>query len=267
MKMMVPVVNLADSYRVLISTSPPVPPPKPSSTNSFPRRSVSGSSNSLRSGSPRRAAAWPIVSTRTLPTGLGLLHPGLIVKVRVTIALMSRALHLDLLRRCNQVYGDSDAYDLVRQMCIDYMRNVDKDQIKAVIKAQQDQQINNALLAEGRFYSDLELTEKEIERMVMETSRAEFNQQLGWQESSTAGAEPSSSGARSSGSETQVDGGRERGLSDTVLSSMQIVLSMGFSYLQVIEAYNIFGDDVDSVVCYLLETGGSSSRRKGKAAE
>jgi len=45
-----------------------------------------------------------------------------------------------------------------------------------------------------------------------------------------------------------------------------MVLSMGFSYLQVIEAYSIFGDDVDSMVCYLLETG-SSSRRKGKATE
>ena len=58
-----------------------------------------------------------------------------------------------------------------------------------------------ALLAEGRFYSDLELTEKEIERMVIEASRAEyladdkFKQQPGRQESSTSGAEPSSSGA------------------------------------------------------------------------
>ena len=62
-------------------------------------------------------------------------------------------------------------------------------------------------------------------------------------------------------------------LSSSVLSSsMQIVLSMGFSYLQVIEAYSIFGDDVDSMVCYLLEMGGTSaspgsSRRKGKATE
>jgi hypothetical protein len=58
-----------------------------------------------------------------------------------------------------------------------------------------------ALLAEGRFYSDLELTEKEIERMVMEASRAEYladdsyKQQLGHRESSTSSAEPSSSGA------------------------------------------------------------------------
>ncbi|XP_031259873.1 OVARIAN TUMOR DOMAIN-containing deubiquitinating enzyme 6-like [Pistacia vera] len=151
--------------------------------------------------------------------------------------------------------------------------NVDKDQVKAAIKAQQDQQIDNALLAEGRFYSDLELTEKEIECMVMEVSRAEylandkFKQQLARKDSSTSGAEPSSSGARSSCSESKVDGGRESNIQDTVLSSgMQMVLSMGFSYLQVIEAYSIFGDDVDSMVCYLLETG-SSSRRKGKATE
>ena len=66
---------------------------------------------------------------------------------------------------------------------------------------------------------------------------------------------------------TKADGVREHGVQDTVLSSgMQMVLSMGFSYLQVIEAYSIFGDDVDSMVCYLLETG-SSSRRKGKATE
>lgn len=63
-------------------------------------------------------------------------------------------------------------------------------------------------------------------------------------------------------------GGRESRLPDSVLSdSMQIMLSMGFSYPQVIEAYSIFGDDVDSMVCYLVETSGSSSRRKGKATE
>lgn len=110
-------------------------------------------------------------------------------------------------------------------------RNADKDQVKAAIKAQQDQQIDNAsilaynivhffcslncwlmtlvftsffwqaLLAEGRFYSDLELTEKEIERSVMEASRAEYlaggtlKHQRGHRESSTSTAEPSSSGA------------------------------------------------------------------------
>lgn len=74
--------------------------------------------------------------------------------------------------------------------------------------------------------------------------------------------------AGSSCSESKVEGGRESSnIQDTVLSSgTQMVLSMGFSYLQVMEAYSIFGDDVDSMVCYLVETG-SSSRRKGKATE
>nr|GEW19905.1 OTU domain-containing protein 5-B-like isoform X1 [Tanacetum cinerariifolium] len=142
--------------------------------------------------------------------------------------------------------------------------NVDKDQVKAAIKAQQDQQIDNALLAEARFCSDVELTEKEIERMVMEASRAEyiandkFKHQLGRRESSTSEAEPSSSGGRPSGSESKGEEG------SVLCSSMQMVLSMGFSYVQAMEAYSIFGDDVDSMVCYLLET---SSRRKGKATE
>ncbi|KAG8655088.1 OVARIAN TUMOR DOMAIN-containing deubiquitinating enzyme 6 isoform X2 [Manihot esculenta] len=386
---------------------PPVPPPKPLATNSNSnsRRFVSGSSNSMRIGSSRRAVAWPVVSTRTSPSGSRPSSPrshgdseGYNSADEQNPCFVSsyddlereRQFEIDIRRSkglevkrmledgnclfravADQVYGDSEVYDLIRQMCIDYMErerdhfsqfitegftsyckrkrrdkvygnnaeiqalsemynrpihiysygtepinifhrgyntdtppirlsyhhgnhynslvdprrltigaglgfsclrgtNVDRDQVKAAIKAQQDQQIDNALIAEGRFYSDLELTEKEIEHMVMEASRAEYlasdksKQQLGHKESSTSGAEPSSSGARSSGSETKV---REHNLQDTVLSSssMQMVLSMGFSYLQVMEAYSIFGDDVDSMVCYLLETG--SSRRKGKAAE
>lgn len=152
--------------------------------------------------------------------------------------------------------------------------NADKDQVKAAIKAQQDQQIDNALLAEGRFYSDLELTEKEIERMVMEASRAEYlgeeklRQLHCSRETSTSGAEPSSSGTRNSSRREKAP--VEAGPS----SSVQVVVSMGFSYLQVIEAYSIFGDDVDSMLCYLLEMGGGVSsspdgtnRLKGKAAE
>ncbi|XP_028756791.1 OTU domain-containing protein 5-B [Neltuma alba] len=144
--------------------------------------------------------------------------------------------------------------------------NVDKDKIKAAIKAQQDQQIDNALIAEGRFYSDLELTEKEMERTVMEVSRAEYlaNEQLGRRGSSTSKAEPSSSGARSCGSESKMEGGKEE--DGDMSGSMRMVLSMGFSYVQAIKAFSIFGDDVDSVVCYLLETG-SGSRRKGKATQ
>ncbi|XP_022729511.1 OTU domain-containing protein 5-B-like isoform X2 [Durio zibethinus] len=384
---------------------PPVPPPKPSSANSNSRRFVLGSSNTVRAGSSRRAVAWPIVSTRTSPSGSRPSSPrshgeseGYNSADEQNSCFVSsyddaereRQFEIDIRRAkglevkrmledgnclfravADQVYGDSEAYDLIRQMCIDYMErerdhfsqfitegftsyckrkrrdkvygnnveiqalsemynrpihiysysiepinifhgsyntdtppirlsyhhgnhynslvdprrltigaglgfsclrgaNVDKDQVKAAIKAQQDQQIDNALLAEGRFYSDLELTEKEIERMVMEASRAEylannkFKPQVGRKESSTSTAEPSSSGARRpSGSETKVEGWKEHGMRDTVLSSgMQILLSMGFSYLQAIEAYNIFGDDVDSMVCYLVETK-SSSRRKG----
>ncbi|KVI08416.1 Ovarian tumor, otubain [Cynara cardunculus var. scolymus] len=334
---------------------PPAPPPKPSS-NFNSKKSVP-----LRIGSSRRANVWPVVSTRTSPTGSRPSSPrshgeneGYNSADEQSPRYGSsydntereRQFEIDIRRvqgfevkkmledgNClfravaDQVYGDSEAYDLVRQMCIDYMvygnnveiqalsemynrpihiysyssepinifhgsyntdtppiqlsyhhgnhynslvdprrltigaglgfsslqgRNVDKDQVKAAIKAQQDQQIDNALLAEARFYSDVELTEKEIECMVMEASRAEyiandrFKQQLGPRESSSSDAEPSSSGAK-------------QGVAD---KSMQMVLSMGFSYMQAIEAYSIFGDDVDSMVCYLLET---SSRRKGKA--
>ncbi|KAL2485576.1 OTU-like cysteine protease family protein [Abeliophyllum distichum] len=387
---------------------PPVPPPKPSSLNNKSWRGSLGGSNAVRIGSSRRATGWPGVSTRSSPTGSRPSSPRshcenegynsadeqspcysssyddaerehqFEIDLRRVKGLEVRKMLQDgncLFRAvADQVYGDSEQYDEVRQMCIDYMErerdhfsqfitegftsyckrkrrdkvygnnveiqalsemynrpihiysystepintfhgsyntdmppirlsyhhgnhynslvdprrltigaglgfsslqgtNVDKDQVKAAIRAQQDQQIDNALLAEGRFYSDLELTEKEIERMVMEVSRAEyhsddsFKQQLGHRESSASGAEPSSSAARSSGSDSRMEGGRESGLPGTVLSSsMQIMLSMGFSYLQVIEAYSIFGDDVDSMVCYLLETS-CSSRRKGKATE
>ncbi|KAL4283573.1 hypothetical protein GQ457_16G008140 [Hibiscus cannabinus] len=386
---------------------PPVPPPKPSAPNSNSRRVFPGSSNPVRAGSSRRAVAWPTVSTRTSPSGSRPSSPRShgesegynsadeqnpcfvssyddVERERQFEIDIRRAKGLEVKRMledgnclfravADQVYGDSEAYDLIRQMCIDYMEgerdhfsqfitegftsyckrkrrdkvygnnaeiqalsemynrpihiysysiepinifhgsydtdtppirlsyhhgnhynslvdprrltvgaglgfsclrgaNVDKDKVKAAIKSQQDQQIDNALLAEGRFYSDLELTEKEMERMVMEASRAEylandkFKPQVGGRkESSTSTAEPSSSGARPSGSETKVEGSKEQ--QDGVLSSgMQLLLSMGFSYLQASEAYSIFGDDVDSMVCYLIETG-SSSRSKGKATD
>ncbi|KHN38615.1 OTU domain-containing protein 5 [Glycine soja] len=403
-------VSSGDSSSLLVGGGgscpppPPVPPPKPSVTGNLnPRRSVSGSLNSGSVGSSRRA--WPVVSARTSPVGSRPSSPrshneseGYNSADEQKPCLVSsyddfereRQFEIDIRRAkgyevkkmmedgnclfravADQVYGDSEVYDLVRQMCIDYMErerdhfsqfitegftsyckrkrrdkvygnnveiqamcemynrpihiysyttepinifhgsyntdtppirlsyhhgnhynslvdprrltigaglgfsslrgtNVDKDKVKAAIKAQQDQQINNALLAEGRFYSDLELTEKEIERMVIEVSRAEyladsaFKQQLGNRESSTSNAEPSSSGARSSGTDRKTEHGKEHG--SDLSSGMQMLLSMGFSYMQAIEAYSIFGDDVDSMVCYLLETG-SSSRRKGKATE
>ncbi|KAL0741001.1 hypothetical protein Bca4012_082514 [Brassica carinata] len=121
-----------------------------------------------------------------------------------------------------------------------------------------------ALVAEGRYYSDLELTEKEIERSVMEASRAEYL--LEWSKPRTgpnSNAETSSSGAKTSGSDWKPK--------ETLLMSSsctEMVLSMAFSYTQAVEAYSIFGDDVDSIVCYVLETScGSNNRRKGKATE
>lgn len=154
--------------------------------------------------------------------------------------------------------------------------NIDKDQVKAALKAQQDQQIENALLAEGRFYSDLELTEKEIERMVMEASRDEYLRTLQQHsgKESTSGAEPSSSSARASKNEHSVQLGDFQLIPEGVVtSSVQTVLSMGFSYAKVMEAYNIFHDDIDSMVFYLIETtsgnpgGQNVYRMKGKAAE
>ncbi|MCL7032947.1 hypothetical protein MKW94_030262 [Papaver nudicaule] len=388
---------------------PPVPPPKPLAENLSSRRTSSGGSNAVRIGPSRRAVAWPVVSTRTSPSGS---HPSSpraygdaegynsadeqnhCFRSSYDDAEREHQFEIDIRRgkglevkrmledgNClfravaDQVYGDTEAYDLTRQMCIDYMErerdhfsqfitegftsyckrkrrdkvygnnveiqalcemynrpihiysystepintfhgsyntdtppirlsyhhgnhynslvdprrlaigaglgfsslqgaNVDRDQIKAAIKAQQDQQIDNALLAEGRFYSDLELTEKEMERMVIEASRAEyddsFKQKLSFRESSTSSAEPSSSGAPGSSAQSE----QPRVKPDTILSnSMQTVLSMGFSYLQVVEAYSIFGDDADSMVCYLLETGSNNkgsrriSRHKGKATE
>ena len=47
---------------------PPIPPPKPWATNSNSIRFGSDNSNAVRIGSPRRAVAWPVVSTRTSPT-------------------------------------------------------------------------------------------------------------------------------------------------------------------------------------------------------
>lgn len=394
---------------------PPAPPPKPSSSgNNGLRRMGSGSSNSVRIGSSRRPVAWPPVAARTSATGSRPSSPRSLADcegynsadeqgpcytssyddserehmfehdLRRVKGFEIRKMAADgncLFRAvADQVYGDPEAYDMARQMCVDYMErerdhfsqfmtegfmsyckrkridkvygnnielqafaemynrpihiysystepinifqvnyntdvppfrlsyhhgnhynsvvdprrltvgaglgfsslrgtnSVDRDQVKAAIKAQQDQQIENALLAEGRLYSDLELTEKEIERMVMEASRAEFLNQQHRESSRSAGAEPSSSAAisGSSGSTAVGDKGSENCfvLPDTVLThSMQLLLAMGFSYIQVMEAYSIFGEDVDSMICYLVEMGGAgasaggSNRRKGKAAE
>ncbi|KAJ4871116.1 OTU-like cysteine protease family protein [Raphanus sativus] len=220
----------------------------------------------------------------------------------------------------DQVYGDSESYDLTRQMCMDYMylmvsrygigtregslfqfitegftfylnrkrrdkvfgnnvkiqdlaemynrpihiysystepinifqgsyntdtphirqRHVDGEQVKAAIKAQQEHQIDN----KGDITLILSLRKRRL----------------------NGRAETSSSGARTSGFDLKP---KEAVKEKTVLSSsVEMVLSMGFSYTQTMEAYSIFGDDVDSIVCYLLETSCSSNnRRKGKATQ
>ncbi|WOL02306.1 hypothetical protein Cni_G11025 [Canna indica] len=394
---------------------PPAPPPKPFSTNINSRRMGLGSSNSVRIGSSRRQSARPVVSTRSpsdsrpsSPRSYGegegynsADEQGPCYVSSYYDSERERLFELEIRRTkgfevkkmledgnclfravADQVYGDAEAYDMARQMCVDYMererdhfsqfvtegftsyckrkrrdkvygnnieiqafaemynrpihiysystepinifqgtyvtdtppirlsyhhgnhynslvdprritvgaglgfsslrgRNIDKDQVKAVIKAQQDQQIDNALIAEGRFYSDLELTEKEIERMVMEASRAEYlakeklKQSPLFRESSTSRAEPSSSVATTGSSRSISEADSEKTLLPEMVltSSMQAVLAMGFGYMQVMEAYSIFGDDVDSMICYLLEMGGSGAspavrnRHKGKAAE
>ncbi|KAH7290121.1 hypothetical protein KP509_30G032800 [Ceratopteris richardii] len=160
--------------------------------------------------------------------------------------------------------------------------NVDRDQVKAAIKAQQDMQIDKALLAEGRYYSDLELTEQEMERMVIEESRAEFlaeeygHQLKGTESSTSAGtstsqSDPSNNRLKSGCYEQNV--GSSPVTNVTLTANMRNLLSMGFNYFRVVEACNIFGDDINDILCYLLEaeTGGlfedSIHRLKGKAAE
>ncbi|CAK9184695.1 unnamed protein product [Ilex paraguariensis] len=134
---------------------PPVPPPKPSSTNSNLRRFGSDGSNPVRIGSSRRAAAWPVVITRTSPTGSRPSSPrshcenegynsadeqnpcfgssyGDAEREREFEIDIRRIKGLEVKRMledgnclfravADQVYGDSEVYDLVRQMCIDYM--------------------------------------------------------------------------------------------------------------------------------------------------
>lgn len=48
---------------------PPVPPPKPPASNFSSRRVILDGSNTGRVGSSRRMSGWPVVSTRSLPSG------------------------------------------------------------------------------------------------------------------------------------------------------------------------------------------------------
>ncbi|CAK9172894.1 unnamed protein product [Ilex paraguariensis] len=134
---------------------PPVPPPKRSSVNSNLRRFGSGGSSAVCIGSSRRAAVWPIVSTRTSQSGSRPSSPRSHCENEgynsadekspcfgssYHDAERERQFEIDIRRvkglevkrmlddgNClfravaDQVYGDSEVYDLVRQMCIDYM--------------------------------------------------------------------------------------------------------------------------------------------------
>ncbi|XVE79211.1 hypothetical protein DITRI_Ditri14bG0039300 [Diplodiscus trichospermus] len=134
---------------------PPVPPPKLSAANSNSRSFVSGSSNPLHSRSSRRAVAWPVVSTRTLPSGSQASSPKShgenegynsadeqdpcfvssyndVERERQFEIDIRRAKGLEVKRMledgnclflavADQVYGDTADYDLIRQMCVDYM--------------------------------------------------------------------------------------------------------------------------------------------------
>ncbi|KAM7272829.1 hypothetical protein ACFE04_027493 [Oxalis oulophora] len=342
-------VNTAHIVSINVNPPPPpVPPPKPSVSSATTRRQLSGSSNAVRIGSSRRGTAWPIVSTRTSPTGSRPSSPRShgesegynsadeqnpcyvssyddFERERQFEIDIRRAKGLEVKRMledgnclfravADQVYGDSELYDLTRQMCIDYMER-ERDHFSQFItegftsyckRKRRDKVYGNNVeiqaLSEmynrpihiysystepintfhGSYHTDTPPVRLSYHhgnhynslvdpRRVTVGAGLGFSslrgQQLPGKESSTSGAEPSSSGARPSGSETNREQGKEGTVQDTSLSSsMQIVLSMGFSYLQAIEAYSIFGDDVDSMVCYLLETG-SGSRRKGKATE
>ncbi|KAG8081906.1 hypothetical protein GUJ93_ZPchr0014g46924 [Zizania palustris] len=134
---------------------PPAPPPKPSSGNNGLRRMGSGSSNNVRIGSSRRPVAWPPVAVRASASGSRPSSPrsladsegynsadeqGPCYSSNYYDSERERVFEHDLRRvrgfeikkmaedgNClfravaDQVYGDPEAYDMARQMCVDYM--------------------------------------------------------------------------------------------------------------------------------------------------
>lgn len=61
--------------------------------------------------------------------------------------------------------------------------------------------------------------------------------------------------------------------SSVLLENVWMLFFMGFSYLWVMEVYSIFGDNINDMLCYLLEIEfysfgvGENIRRKGKVVE
>ncbi|KAI9072690.1 hypothetical protein K1719_045337 [Acacia pycnantha] len=150
-------VSKEDSSPTASGTSypppPPVPPPRPSAAN-LNSRNVSGNSNAVNIGSPRRGSAGH-VSARTSPAGSRPSSPrshneneGYNSADEQSPCFVSsyddlereRQFETDIRREkgyrvkimvgdgnclfravADQVYGDPELYDLTRQMCMDYM--------------------------------------------------------------------------------------------------------------------------------------------------
>ncbi|ONM17685.1 OTU-like cysteine protease family protein [Zea mays] len=134
---------------------PPAPPPKSLLGNSGLWRMGPGSSNSVRIGSPRRPVAWPPVAARTSASGSRPSSPRSLVdgegynsadeqgpcyassyddseRERMFEHDLRRVKGLEIRKTAedgnclfravaDQVYGDAEAYDMARQMCVDYM--------------------------------------------------------------------------------------------------------------------------------------------------
>ncbi|KAJ4903106.1 hypothetical protein Rs2_17057 [Raphanus sativus] len=176
--------------------SPPLPLPPPNPDNR--RRSVLGSFGALRIGAitPRGAGPRSLVSTRSSPTGS---------------------------QSENEGYNSSDEH----MPCFPPSRPGStstwiESRYKLLLRLSKNiRLIMQALVAEGRYYSDLELT------LIL------WNGPIS----------------------------HELLVPPLMLRRPLLELAM--------EAYSIFEDDVDSIVCYVLETscGSNNRRRKGKTTE
>lgn len=134
-----------------------------------------------------------------------------------------------------------------------------------------------AVLAEGQWLSDLELTEAEMERSVREASRAEALSHLA---ESTSHA-PSRQRQPEKMEKHGVEGGSIagplgegpgcEGKTAGVTTNVRLLLNMGFDYMRVLEAASLFDDDFENILCFLLDPGAAGGgleggRHKGKAA-
>eukprot|EP00897_Mesotaenium_endlicherianum_P010946 jgi/Mesen1/9880/ME000070S09165 len=168
--------------------------------------------------------------------------------------------------------------------------SADSASVKAALLAQQEHQLDSALVKEGQMFSDVALTEAEVEAAVLEASRREYLGEFARRSSllcsgeagpSTAARGDSSSpdqgasGNRSSSRSSPQHESRGAGVGletapqESMTANMRSLISMGFDYLQVLEAYSMLGDNLENMLCFLLETriGDQQSTNKGKAVE